>query len=333
MILQPAILALLSGSLLTSLLMVFAGWQGVLILARWDISSGSELQLHLERKTYLVSSILVFTSMFQVLSLFFYIAAADQIHGLFTGVMCAAGTLNVNGYGYPVLVLKLVTAMLAGIWLIINHLDAKGFDYPLIKTKYTLLLVIIPLLLLETLLQFRFFSAMKADLITSCCGSLFSGETRGIAGELAGIPAIPSAVAFYLATGATMASGCLFLQRGEGSRLFSLLSSITFCIAGAALIAVFCLYFYDLPTHHCPFCLLQREYGHVGFVLYATLLAGGITGMGPGIVASFRARPSLVRAVPLLQRQLIVVTMAMYLLFALVVTWRMQFSTLRLGQP
>ena len=31
--------------------------------------------------------------------------------------MCADGTLGVNGYGYPVLILKIINCLLAGVWL------------------------------------------------------------------------------------------------------------------------------------------------------------------------------------------------------------------------
>ena len=55
--------------------------------------------------------------------------------------MCAAGTLNVNAYGYPTLVLKVLNCLLAGIWLILNHADNRADDYPLIRKKYALLLL------------------------------------------------------------------------------------------------------------------------------------------------------------------------------------------------
>jgi hypothetical protein len=81
-------------------MVLLAGAVGVRILISWNIKSGSELQLGLERQTYLVSTILSYTFVFQILSLFLYIYTADNLHNLFVGAMCAAGTLNVNEYGY-----------------------------------------------------------------------------------------------------------------------------------------------------------------------------------------------------------------------------------------
>jgi hypothetical protein len=81
---------------------------------------------------------------FQILSFFLLVYLADELHRLFVGAMCAAGTLNVNEYGYPALVLKLLNCVLAGVWLILNYTDSQGRDYPLIRRKYSLLLVIAP---------------------------------------------------------------------------------------------------------------------------------------------------------------------------------------------
>ncbi|HEX9006774.1 MAG TPA: hypothetical protein VF889_05740 [Bacteroidota bacterium] len=331
MILHPAILALLAGALLTSFMVVYAGWYGVGILLRWDIRSGSELQLSLERRTYLISTILSYVLVYQVLSLFLFIYTADHLHSQFAGAMCAAGTLNANGYGYPLLLTKLVNFMLAGVWLIVNHADIRGYDYPLIKVKYALLAAMVPLVLLELVLQFGYFTGLHADVITSCCGSLFSQESRGIAADLAFLPNRMMNVAFYAGMALTAAIGLAFYRTGRGCYLFSITSFLAFCIAIASLISFVCLYFYELPSHHCPFCILQKEYGGVGYVLYAALLGGGVAGMGTGALTPFRKRPSMVRVIPQLQRRLTLVTLLLYGLFTALASYQMLASPLRLG--
>ena len=70
MILHPAVLSLMTMSLLAGIMVLLAGVVGVRILIFWNIKSGSELQLSLERQTYLVSTILAYTFVFQILSLF-----------------------------------------------------------------------------------------------------------------------------------------------------------------------------------------------------------------------------------------------------------------------
>ncbi len=60
MLFHPAIIALLTTSILTSLMLLYSGYYGYHIIRQWDLSSGSELQLSLERRTYLISTILTY---------------------------------------------------------------------------------------------------------------------------------------------------------------------------------------------------------------------------------------------------------------------------------
>ena len=157
MILHPGIVALVLVSLLISGMILYSAFFGVRIIRRWDIQSGSEEQLALERRTYLISTLLSYVSCFQIGSLFLYIYTADSLHNLFVGAMCAAGTLNVNPYGYPTFLLKILNFILAGLWLIINYTDNRAYDYPLIRKKYVLLLILAPLIVTEAIIQCALF--------------------------------------------------------------------------------------------------------------------------------------------------------------------------------
>jgi hypothetical protein len=326
---HPAIIALLVSSMIISGMMLYAGWYGTRIIEKWDLNSGSEFQLMLERQTYLISTILSYTLVFQILSLFLFIYTADNLHGLFTGAMCAAGTLNVNSEGYPTLILKIVTCILAGVWLILNYADNRGYDYPLIKVKYTLLQILAALVLIETSIQFEFFSQLRGDVITSCCGRLFSVERPGITGDIVALPPGIMEPAFFASMAVTVMCGLIFYLKGRGGYLFSAMSSLAFIIAVVSLISFICLYFYELPSHHCPFCILQKDYGYVGYALYVTLLGGGVAGLGTGALMPFRNRGSMVRVIPQLQRRLTAVALILYLIFTLMVTYRVIFSSFR----
>lgn len=330
MILQPAALALVIVALLTDFMVLYACWYGMRILRYWDIGSGSELQLSLERRTYLISTIVAFALACHLFSLLLFIYTADALHSLFTGAMCAAGTLHANGFGYPLLGLKIVNFLLAGLWLIINHADTKGYDYPLIRVKYSLLLAMVALILLESYFLISYFAGLHADVITSCCGSLFSLDRPGIGGDLAGLPGRAMAIAFYCCMTAIAVCGWLFLGKGRGGYLFAALSIIGLILAIAALVSFFSLYFYELPTHHCPFCLLQREYGCVGYLLYGCLLGAGVAGLGMGALTALRNRGSMAAVIPQLQCRLTVAALVLYLIFTLTVSWPVIFSSFRL---
>lgn len=331
MILHPAVLALLLIALLVSGMGGYAGYHGMRILGRWDPASGSEDQLGMERRTYLISTTMSYVLGFELMSLFLFIYTADDLHTQFTGAMCAAGTLAVNSFGYPALLFKIVNFLLAGVWLIVNHADTRGYDYPLIKVKYELLNLIVPLLVLEGVLLLAYFAGVKPDVITSCCGSLFSHDSGSFSGGLASLPHRPMQIAFFSGMALTGISGLVFYMRGRAGYLFLMSAAATFLIAAVSLVSFICLYFYELPSHHCPFCLLQKEYHHVGYLLYATLFCGAVAGIGTGVLMPFRQVGSLVRIIPGIQRRLVLVTLLCYLLFTLITVWKMVFSALKLG--
>jgi len=331
MILQPAIIALLVSSLLISLLVIYSAWHAFRIFRKWDIQSGSELQLELERRTYLVSTIVTYVLAFQILSLFLFIYTADKLCTLFTGAMCAAGTLAVNGYGYPVLILKILNFFLAGLWLVLNHVDGKAPDYPLVRRKYLLLLLIAPFLAGETILQTSYFIGLKPDIITSCCGSLFSERGTSVAADIAAFPAAPVETAFFLTASATVVAGVVFFAKGKGGYLFAALNAVLFFVTAASMLSFIPLYVYELPTHHCPFCLLQREYHSIGYVLYATLFAGTLSGMGVGILAPFRSVLSLAAPLPAVQKKLALLSVVLVAALIALVTAAMLTSNLKLA--
>jgi hypothetical protein len=325
MILHPNILALFISSLLICLMVLYSSYYGIRILRSWDIRSGSELQLALERRTYLISTIVSYFLIFQLASLFLFISTADSICDLFVGAMCAVGTLTVNQFGYPTLLLKLFTFLLAGLWLVLNHLDNHGHDYPLIKTKYRLLLFLAPFILTETITQTIYFSGLKPDIITSCCGSLFSSASRGIAAEVANAPPLPMLAGFYLSALLTAAWGVRFYLKGTGGYLFAALSALHFLVSMAAVVSVISLYIYRMPSHHCPFCILQKEYYFVGYPIYLSILTAAVSGVGAGWTARYQAVDSLrddlphIRAVllraSLLSIVILVAITSCYLLF------------------
>lgn len=307
MILHPAILALVAGAAVTALMIIGASWFGLQIIRRWDLSSGSELQLGLEKKTYLISTVMAYAFGFQIVSLFLFIHTADSLCSMFTGAMCAAGTLAVNSYGYPVFILKIVNFLFAGLWLIMNFTDNRSHDYPLIRKKYLLLLVIMPFVLAEAVLQAVYFFSLQADVITSCCGSLFSTEGKGTVQTFLSLPVNPVRILFFAAAACVAVTGLYLYITGKGAYLFSAASFVCFMVSALSLMLFISLYIYEIPTHHCPFCILKREYHFIGYLLYATLLGGAVAGIGTGMLQPFRKIPSLASVIPAIQKKLALV--------------------------
>jgi hypothetical protein len=328
-ILHPTVIANLLAAYTASFMVAYAAYYGVQVLKHWDIQSGSELQLILERKTYLISTLLSYVFGLQLLSLFLYIFTADSLTPLFVGAMCAAGTLNVDAFGYPTLIFKIVNFILAGLWLVLNYADNQGYDYPLIKKKYLLLTVIAPFIIIETLLESGYFLMMKADVIVSCCGSLFSGENAGgLGSDIASLPAIPMMWTFYIAMFITLANGLYFYLKNRAGWLYALNSFAMFIIALVSIVSFISLYIYELPTHHCPFCIVMEDYHYLGYVLYLLLFGGVVAGVGIAALMPYRQIESLKLILPDFIKKLALISMVLYAAFTVLVTYHIVFSNL-----
>ena len=330
MILNPSILALILPSLLLSLLVGYAFFIGIRINEKWDIASGSELQLGLERRTYLISTIMNMALGMQLVSLFLFIFTADALHTQLSGAMCAAGSLNANRYGYPVLLLKMLNFLLCGVWLVLNHVDNRAYDYPLIRPKYAFLKLLAPLILLETVIQLFYFLNLKSMILTTCCGSMFGPGGSSVTAAMVSLPPSIAALLFYCSMAAALAGGIYYLSTRKGVLVFSILASCALPVGIVSLVAFISPYYYELPTHHCPFCILQGEYSYIGYPLYLTLLGGGLAGISCGVLTLFRELESLRSIVPAVQRRCAVVSVALYIAFVSLVTWQLLFSGLRM---
>jgi hypothetical protein len=329
MILNPAVIALAGGAAVGAVLVGGAAVQGAVILARWDLQSGSQRQLELERRTALVSTLLSRALAFQVLSTFLFVFTADALAPQFTGAMCAAGSLKADPNGYPALLLMLASAVGGGLWLVVDHADGQGHDYPLLRAKYGLLLLLAPLVLVAAFHLLAYFGGLRPDVITSCCGSLFGRAGRGVGADLAALPPRLSGGLLFGTVGGAMAAAAWLWRRGRGAGPLAALSAAALVASLAGIIAFVSPYVYELPTHHCPFCLLQREYHFIGYPLYGSLLGGSVAGMGAGLLGWFREVPSLAERLPALQRRLAGVAFVLLGTFAVLVAWIVLSSGLR----
>ena len=328
MIFHPPILALTLVSLLSAMAAVWAGLFAVDLLRRWQLSSGAESQVLLERRTYLVSTVMVLAMTVELASLVLFVFNADRMSVMFVGAMCAVGTLSASVYGFPALIAKLCAFFAASLWLAVNHADSKGRDYPLIRVKYRLLLAVAPMMALAAALQLAYFLDLKADTITSCCSKLFTPDKPGLSAELAGLGEWTALVLLYGGLMVLLFAGIAALRWPKSAALYGLGSGVFFIIGIAAVISVLSLYVYEHPNHHCPFCLLKREYHYVGFAFYAPLFAGTALGLSAGVLGLLRQPSSLRLIMPVLLRRLTFVSMACFSIFGVIGAWAILTSKL-----
>lgn len=330
MLLNPSILALIIVSSVVAGMLLIAGSFSVQVLRGWDMGSGSELQLNLERRTYLISTIVAFSFLTELVSLLLFIYNAEQMSSQFVGAMCATGVLNINGFGWPTLYLKISIFFSGAIWLMLNTVDNKASDYPLVRVKYLFLLFIIPLVLAEVIIQTLFFLEMDPDIITSCCGALFTPEGEGVAAELSGI--LP-ATALWMLIGSGLlvfASGIWYLLRKKGGLIYAGSNLLAFFIALLAIVSLIALYIYEHPHHHCPFCILKSGHHFMGYWLYIPLFIATALALGVGAISAFHKTPSLTQIISADSRRFIMLSMLMMLVFYLVSAYAILGSNLNM---
>jgi hypothetical protein len=289
MILNPWILSLLTGHgalfFVFSLAVLNAWW----IFRGWDFNSSSEKQYQLEKRTYLVSSVMNLTLVFQMLMLFLLVMTADELAKILPGAMCATGTLSSNDYGFPLLMVKIGSFFFYFAWLVLNYLDNQIETYPLVRAKYLALLLIYPLMVAEMSLLLMFTANLDPTVITSCCGSIYNESSAGLGGSMAGSsPALTVTLFFGIVT-AILAWH--FIDRSRMNRLgvkkgllvIGLWISL-FVTALLTVISFISTYIYEMLSHKCPFCFLKAEYYYIGVPLYLFLFLATATGLSQGVL-------------------------------------------------
>lgn len=332
MILHPGILALLSLSSIILIVMLVASWHGLKILLHWDVNSSSERQLLLERKTWLISTLLNYALAAQVFSLLLFVFTADDIHRLFVGAMCATGSLNANLVGWLVLLIKGGLLFFASFWVVFNRLDQRTEESPLTRPKYLSLLIMTPFLALDLYLQWRYFSGLQPEVITSCCGSLFSAEGEGVASDLAGMPVGQAMTLFFSTVGCYLLVllVCLLTRKMIFRTLLFMMSVLVFFVSLGAVVSFISLYIYQMPSHHCPFDMLQANYGYVGYPMYIGLYCAALFGMLPGLSQPLRKYSSLRRELDLVEKNWLIIALGGMVVFLTIACRQMIFGSFTL---
>lgn len=323
MIFHDAVLAVLLVGAAGLLAGVAAVPHAVAVLRHWDTGSGSARQLVLERRTTLVSAVIAAMLVAQVVALLLFVVNADRMATRFVGAMCALGTLQVNRWGFPALFAQVALLFAAGMWLTLNAVDVRSPHYPLTRAKHGLLLGVVPLAGLSFALQLAYFAGLRADVITSCCGSLFSTAPGVAVGQGAGAfaawPPSLAIPAFFTAIAAVAALAFLVGVRRRGGALLGVAGVAGLAVSLLAIVAFVAPYVYEDPRHHCPFCILKAEYGYAGYLLYLPLFGATAAALGALALQPFAGRTLVAEPAARATRALGMAAGTLFAVFALVV--------------
>jgi hypothetical protein len=283
MFLQPPVLALLLVSVVEML--VFAGIApfALAVVRHWDLSASTARQLTLEKRTRLVTALMTFLAVLEMLVLPVFVFTADQLAPLLTGAMCAVGALNAHPAGFQALIAHVLAWLAAATWLALDHLDHQVPSYPLTRVTHVVALGTLPVFGAAAVLQWRYFLGLDPAVITSCCARVFAPGTETWAGQLATWPPAAAATVFISTTALAIGAAWLLRRRRAGSWLTLVGGLAGLAVLPATITAVVSFIgpaVYDDVLHHCPFCLLKAEYGYRGYTLYLPGFVSAAGGAG-----------------------------------------------------
>jgi len=247
------------------------------MIIKWDFSSFRHSQFILEKKAYLVSTILLFVFIAKFFISIYFVFTIDALSVLLPGAMCAAGVISANDYGMWLLLLKLVILFFLLLWMAVNRFDMEAKDYPLFRFKQWIFVVIFILVSIEMYLDISYFTNINIRVPVSCCSSLY-GQLEGSNPLPFGLDIKRLLILFYASYIILIFS--LWLKQRVASIILSMLFVY---IAYYSVVYFFGTYIYQLPTHKCPFCMMQKEYYFVGYLVWGSLFMG----VFQSIIASF----------------------------------------------
>ena len=278
MLLSPEVLSL---QILNLIFLVFASITSILsikIYLKWDRDSTSKEQYNLEKQSFLLASIIKYIFILKLPLFLFFIFTMDKISQQLVGAMCAAGVVNATPYGVYILILKVLNIYAFGLWLVLNKIDINKVNLPYTKIKFALFIILFIFLSLEIFIEFVMFKSIDLNILVSCCSSIYSSSSSSSLSSIFSINTRVIIILFYILY--ILQVVLYFFKNIKNiNYIFSLNNILFFIIAIISLIIFFGTYIYELPTHHCPFCLLQKDYNYVGYLIYVLLFLGTFFGM------------------------------------------------------
>lgn len=279
MILTPEVIAIF---ILNTLFLIFGFVAFILsikIFLYWDTKATTQTQYTLEKQSFLTATIIKYIFIVKLPLFLFFIFTLDKLSTSITGAMCAAGVVDATPYGTYLFVIKIINIYLFGFWLTFHYADTK-FEVPkYTKQKFGLFIVAFFFLITEIILETLMFYSIDISKMVSCCGTLFSSTTASYISSIFLIKTPILLTLFY-----TTYISLIVFYFMKLKHLFSLFNLLFLIISIISLIAFFGTYIYELPTHHCPFCFLQKDYYYVGYLLYSVLFIGTFN----GIIVAFK---------------------------------------------
>jgi hypothetical protein len=248
------------------LVVTFTLFQTLYVLRYYLEDSTTELQYKLEQKSYLIGVVVTIVLSIKIVLIPFFAYSMQELSSLVSGAMCAAGVINSNSYGTGLLFLKLLILFFALIWLLLNKADFHMKKSRYFRKKLWLFMFLYLLILLEFIGSLKFFTLIEIDNPVVCCSVIYTKISNPIPFNLSITQLLILFYSLYF---------IVIYSAYKNKKNFLIFSSLFFVYSSYyALVYFFATYIYELPTHKCPYCMLQKDYYYVGYFIYITLFLG-----------------------------------------------------------
>ena len=265
------IIAQLIGQACSIFLLAIASWISLNIIRKWEPVSATELQIKLERQTYLISSLVRYVLFFQIISLFvFLFTVNNHLPGLIRGAMCASGTLTVNTYGYPLLFIKIFAIPLYATYLFMDHLDQSEAEYPLTPHKFWFVIPIFIMYISDFIITMFYFKNIDLQVIATCCSTSITASLGWNESIFSNGQWIEVTLILFYAIALFLIFSFIAIQKYP---IINLIFSILFIpLSVYTLKYHFVKFIYELPSHNCLFDIFWAQYFYIGYLLFGSLL-------------------------------------------------------------
>ena len=307
MVLSPEVLTIFILNVIFAFFATIAFIYSVKIFLKFDINSTCQEQYKLEKQSYLTATIIKYIFIVKVPLFLFFIFTMDKMSNVLNGAMCAAGVVDATPYGSYLIVLKIINLYLFAYWLVLHNEDTKHENQPYTKMKFGIFLVAFFLLIGEITVEGVMFNAIDIKKVVDCCGAIYSSSSASYFSNILNIKVSILLSIFYADFFFIVVF--YFLKK----RYFFAITNLIFIIISIiTLISFFGTYIYELPTHHCPFCFLQRDYYYIGYLIYLLLFVGTFYGLIVGLLKTSQKNIQLYYKISLIFNSFYVILLSMY---------------------
>jgi len=249
------------------LLLSYTFFFTILIIKNYKQADSSEMHYILEKRSYLLVTTISLAIILKLLLLPFFFSTLNSLSDLIPGAMCSAGVVGANSFGIYTVIIKILIIFLSLLWLKLNAQDEITPQQPYFRSKLYLFIVLYFFIIIELLLEIGFFTHLTTDSPVLCCSTIY--KTVKSTNFLLSLP-----LSYLLSLYIIIYLLLLFFNY-KTKRYLSAFFAVVFSYTSYyTLVYFFGTYIYELPTHKCPYCMLQADYYFIGYFIYFTLFMG-----------------------------------------------------------